>query len=299
LFPSKLYFILKQKSTDMEEKSNMPPIYIVSGGKGIAGHTLVESMLIQYPDHKIPVVIEPEVSTQEQIDKITDKVVQNNGVIAHTMVDHMARRKLIDTCELKEIRHFDLVGNMSDYLDTVLDMKPVEQPGLFRLRDMEYYRRVRAIEFTMQHDDGQHAEKIATADIVLAGVSRTGKTPLSIYLAMFGWKVANVPIVPGTPIPDTLFEIDPNRVFGLTISMAYLIAQRSSRVTRIHMDPNSDYVDRRKVRMELDFAANLFKRGGFKVLNITNKPIEYSANEIITILTSRFGSKKWKTDEHN
>lgn len=282
----------------MEEKSNMPPIYIVSGGKGVAGHTLVESMLIQYPHHKIPVVIEPEVSTQEQIDKITDKVVQNNGVIAHTMVDHKARRKLIDTCELKEIRHIDLVGNLSDYLDTVLDMKPVEQPGLFRLRDMEYYRRVRAIEFTMQHDDGQHAEKIATADIVLAGVSRTGKTPLSIYLAMFGWKVANVPIVPGTPIPDTLFEIDPNRVFGLTISMAYLIAQRSSRVTRIHMDPNSDYVDRRKVRMELDYAANLFKRGGFKVLNITNKPIEYSANEIITILTSRFGSKKWKTDEH-
>ncbi len=281
----------------MEQNSNMPPIYVVSGGKGVAGHTLVESMLIQYPNHKIPVIIEPEVSTEEQIDTITDKVVTNNGVIAHTMVDHIARRKLVDACEKKEIRHFDLVGNMSDYLDTVLDMKPVEQPGLHRLRDMEYYRRVRAIEFTMQHDDGQHAEKIATADIVLAGVSRTGKTPLSIYLAMFGWKVANVPIVPGTPVPDTLFQIDPNRVFGLTISMAYLIAQRSSRVSRIHMDPNTDYIDRRKVRLELDFAANLFKKGGFKVLNITNKPIEYSANEIITILTSRFGKEKWKAHE--
>ncbi len=281
----------------MEQNSSMPPIYIVSGGKGVAGHTLVESMLIQYPDHKIPVIIEPEVSTQEQIDKITDKVIEKNGVIAHTMVDHIARRKLIDACETKNIRHFDLVGNMTDYLDTVLDMKPVEQPGLYRLRDMEYYRRVRAIEFTMQHDDGQHTDKIATADIVLAGVSRTGKTPLSIYLAMFGWKVANVPIVPGTPIPETLFQIDPKRVFGLTISMTYLIAQRSSRVSRIHMDPNTDYIDRRKVRMELDYAANLFKKGGFTVLNITNKPIEYSANEILTILTSRFGSDKWKKDE--
>lgn len=283
----------------MEKNTNMPPIYIVSGGKGVAGHTLVESMLIQYPDHKIPIMIEPEVSTQEQIDAITDKVVKTNGVVAHTMVDHVVRRKLIDSCETKNIRHFDLVGNMTDYLDTVLDMKPADQPGLYRLRDMEYYRRVRAIEFTIQHDDGQHSEKIATADIVLAGVSRTGKTPLSIYLAMFGWKVANVPIVPGTPIPETLFQIDPRRVFGLTISMAYLIAQRSSRVSRINMDPNTAYIDRRKVRMELDYAANLFKKGGFTVLNISNKPIEYSANEILTILTSRFGSDKWKKDEEH
>ncbi len=282
----------------MEGQSNMPPIYVVSGGKGVAGHTLVEAMLIQYPDHKIPVIIEPEVSTQEQIDKIVEKVLDSNGVIAHTMVDVKARRLLIDACETHDIRHFDLVGSMTDYLDSVLDMKPTEQPGLYRLRDIEYYRRVRAIEFTMQHDDGLHNDKIAAADIVLAGVSRTGKTPLSIYLAMFGWKVANVPIVPGTPIPETLFEIDPKRVFGLTISMTYLIAQRSSRVSRIHMDPNTDYIDRRKVRMELDFAANLFKKGGFTVLNITNKPIEYSANEIITILTSRFGSEKWTRDEH-
>ncbi len=281
----------------MENTSSMPPIYVVSGGKGIAGHKLVESILIHYPDHKIPVIIEPEVATREQIDRITDDVVKSNGVIAHTMGDPSVRRKLIDVCEKKDIRHFDLVGNMADYLDTVLDMKPVVEPGLLRLRNMEYYRRVRAIEFTMQHDDGLHSTKIATADIVLTGVSRTGKTPLSIYLAMFGWKVANVPIVPGTPIPETLFEIDPNRVFGLTISMAYLIAQRSSRVNRIHMDTNSDYTDRRKVRMELDYANNLFKKGGFTVLNITNKPIEYSANEIITILTNRFGKEKWKMTE--
>ncbi|WP_068474012.1 pyruvate, water dikinase regulatory protein [Saccharicrinis aurantiacus] len=282
----------------MEQESIIPPIYIVSGGKGVAGHTLIESMLIQYPDHKIPVMIEPEVATQERIDEIIKKVLKTNGVIAHTMIDVKVRRWLIDSCESNDIRHFDLVGNMTDYLDSVHDLKPTAQAGLYRMRDMEYYRRVRAIEFTMQHDDGMHNDKIATADIVLAGVSRTGKTPLSIYLAMFGWKVANVPIVPGTPIPQTLFEIDPNRVFGLTISMTYLIAQRSSRVTRINMNPNTDYVEPRKVRMELDYAANLFKKGGFKVLNITNKPIEYSANEIITILTSRFGSDKWSNEEH-
>lgn len=282
----------------MELQNNMPPIYIVSGGKGVAGHTLVESMLIQYPDHKIPVMIEPEVASQERIDEIIKKVLKTNGVIAHTMIDVKVRRWLIDSCESNNIRHFDLVGNMTDYLDSVHDLKPTAQAGLYRMRDMEYYRRVRAIEFTMQHDDGMHNDKIAAADIVLAGVSRTGKTPLSIYLAMFGWKVANVPIVPGTPIPETLFEIDPNRVFGLTISMTYLIAQRSSRVSRINMNPNTDYVEPRKVRMELDYAANLFKKGGFKVLNITNKPIEYSANEIITILTARFGSDKWSNEEH-
>lgn len=281
----------------MNENNKMPPIYVVSGGKGVAGHTIVETMLIQYPDNKIPIVMEPEVLTMERVEEITDRVLQTKGAVVHTMVDHKMRKAVIDACERKDIPHFDLVGGLAEYLDQTLDIRPVEQPGLFRLRNIEYFRRVRAIEFTMAHDDGQNASRIANADVVLAGVSRTGKTPLSIYLAMFGWKVANVPIVPNIPPPDSLFEVDPNRVFGLDISIIYLIAQRANRVNRMNMPQDSDYLDRRKVRDELDYAKRIFMKGGFTILNVTNKPIEYTANQIVTMVTDRFGADKWQRDE--
>ena len=281
----------------MDKKKYMPPIYVVSGGKGVAGHTIVETMLIQYPDNKIPVIVEPEVKSLQQIDDITDQVVSANGAIAHTMVNHEMRRILIEACEQKNIPHFDLVGGISDYLDKTLDIRPVEQPGLYRLRNIQYFRRVRAIEFTMSHDDGQQADKIRNADIILTGVSRTGKTPLSIYMAMFGWKVANIPIVAGIEPPKTIFEVDPRRVFSLDISIVFLIAQRSSRVAKFGMSPDSDYVNRRKVRAELDYAKSICEKGGFTTINVSNKPIEYSANRIITMVTDRFGADKWQRDE--
>jgi hypothetical protein len=281
----------------MDDNSKMPPIYVVSGGKGVAGHTIVETMLIQYPDNKIPIVMEPEVLTVERVEEITDRVVESRGAVVHTMVDHKMRRVVIEACERKKIPHFDLVGGLSDYLDKTLDIRPADQPGLFRLRNIEYFRRVRAIEFTMAHDDGQNVNKIENADIILAGVSRTGKTPLSIYLAMFGWKVANVPIVPGIRTPESLFKVDPKRVFGLDISIIYLIAQRANRVNRINMSLETDYIDRRKVRQELDYAKKIFTAGEFTVLNVTNKPIEYTANQIITMVTDRFGADKWQRDE--
>lgn len=281
----------------MEERKLMPPIYVVSGGKGVAGHTIVETLLIQYPDNKIPVIVEPDVFSAEQIEKITDQVVESGGAIAHTMVSNEMRQTLVDACVRKSIPHFNLIGGLSEYLDNTLDIRPANQPGLYRLRNIEYYRRIRAIEFTMAHDDGQKADKIKNADIILTGVSRTGKTPLSIYMAMFGWKVANVPIVPGIEPPESLFEVDRRRVFGLNISIIYLIGQRSSRVARINMDEESDYVNRRKVRDELDYALRIFNKGEFSIVNVSNKPIEYSANKIITKITDRFGADKWQRDE--
>lgn len=282
----------------MSEDKTMPPIYVVSGGKGVAGHTIVETMLIQYPDNKIPIIMEPEVLTAERVEEITNEVVNTNGALVHTMVSHRMRRIVTEACDRKNIPHFDLVGDLSDYLDQTLDIRPVEQPGLFRLRNIEYFRRVRAIEFTMAHDDGQNASKIENADIILAGVSRAGKTPLSIYMAMFGWKVANVPIVPGIPVPETLFKVDPRRVFGLDISIIYLIAQRANRLNRIRLTDESDYIDRRKVRAELDNAKKIFNEGGFTTINVSNKPIEYTANKIVTMVTDRFGADKWLKDEY-
>ena len=116
-------------------------------------------------------------------------------------------------------------------------------------------------------------------------------------MAMFGWKVANVPIVPGIEPPESLFEVDPKRVFGLNITTFYLVGQRKSRIARINMSKDSDYVNRRKVRDELDYALRIFDKGGFTMINVSNKPIEYSANKITTLVTDRFGADKWQRDE--
>ncbi len=278
------------------QNEKFPPIYIVSGGKGLAGDAVVQSVLIQFPNNKVPVIIVPDILNQERIDNIISKVLVTNGVIVHTMVDPEARKMLIYSCIESGVKHFDLVGDLSDYLSNLLNTKPISKPGLYRLSNIAYFQRVEAIDFTLKVDDGQNPERIVQADIVLTGVSRTGKTPLSVYLAMFGWKVANVPIIPGIEPPEGLFNADPGRVFGLDISPVYLIAQRANRVKSLHMDEDTDYINARKVGEELAFARRIFERGGFTEIQITNKPIESSANEILNILTNRFDQDKWKND---
>jgi hypothetical protein len=277
-----------------EMKNTPPPIYVVSGGKGLAGDAVVQSILIQFSNSMVPVIIQPDVLSLERVEAVVNQALETNGVIVHTMVDPDMRKLLVCKCDQKNVKHFDLVGGLSDYLSELLQIKPIRKPGLYRLSHIDYFKRVEAIEFTMKHDDGQYSEKIEQADIVLAGVSRTGKTPLSVYLAMFGWKVANIPIVSGIEPPEVLFRIDKNRVFGLTISPNYLIAQRGNRVRNLNMPDDSEYIDPRKVRLELDYAESIFRKGDFTVITITNKPIESSANEILTIFTNRIERDSWK-----
>jgi regulator of PEP synthase PpsR (kinase-PPPase family) len=287
----------KIKTNSMESSSRtgkVPPIYIVSGGKGLAGEAVVQSVLIQFPNNKVPVIIEPDILNQEKVNEVVYKALETNGIVVHTMVDPEIRKLLIESCTKNGVNHIDLVGNLSDYLSTLLKIQPISKPGLYRLANIAYFQRVEALDFTLKQDDGQNPDKISQADIILTGVSRTGKTPLSIYLAMFGWKVANVPIVYGIDPPHSLFQTDPQRVFGLDISPLYLISQRANRIKNLGLSEDSDYINKRKVSDELEFARRIFEKGSFTVIRITNKPIESSANEILTILTDRFNQDNWK-----
>lgn len=266
-----------------------PGIYVVSGGKGLAGTNVVRSVLIQFPGQKVRLRVIPDINSSEKVLEAVQKVKSKNGIIVHTMVNPHIRKELINECEKNNVQEFDIVGSLSDHLADVLNTEPISKPGLFRLSNIEYFRRVEAIEFTMKCDDGMNSHKINNADIILTGVSRTGKTPLSIYLGMFGWKVANVPLVMGIAPPEELFTIDSNRVFGLTTSTNYLIAQRSNRVRELGLSDGDDYIIPRKVKMELDYAKMIFEKHEFYTLKITNRPIETSANEITNELLRRFG----------
>ena len=272
-------------------KPDPRPIYIISGGKGITGNFLVQTVLAQFPKNRIAVKLISDVITVADVEKAVAQVVADKGIIVHTMIDKRLRENLNRICRENGIRTIDMAGDLIDYLTEELDEKPLNQPGLYRRLNIEYFDRLESIDFAISNDDGLNIHNIVNADIVLVGVSRTGKTPLSVYLAMHGWKVSNVPIILGMDPPEELFGMDARRVFGLTISMNELIAHRRKRIQDYEHLSNLDYVSPRSVRMELDLANAVFRRGGFSVISVTHKPIESVANEILELIFSRFEKK--------
>ncbi len=273
----------------MGNDKKYPPIYVVSGGKGIAGDVMVHSTLIQFPGNKIPVITIPDVINDEKLLAAVDEVKSNNGVIVHTMVDTDIRNKLKQLCKENGIKDFDMMGDLSDYITNLTGVEPVRIPGLYRKLNHQYFDRIASIEYTIAHDDGLDPERIINADVILTGVSRAGKTPLSIYMAMFGWKVANVPLVKGIDPPEALFKADPGRVFGLTITLNQLLNHRNKRVERLGTTfTNFSYIEPHEMREELDWAESIFHKGGFTLIDVTYKPIESTANEIIRQIIQRY-----------
>jgi len=215
------------------------------------------------------------------------KAKADGGLIAHTMVNPELRRKINELGKEFKVSVIDLMGQLADYLDEKLDMEPLQHPGLYREINHEYFDRIESIEFTLSQDDGLSPKRLRDADIILTGVSRAGKTPLSVYLAMYGWKVANVPLVPGISPPEELYQVDPKRVFGLYIGASQLIVHRQKRLLSWKQESDS-YIDQRAVREEIRNAMFVFDRGGFTVINVSNKPIESTANEILNYMSQRF-----------
>jgi len=281
-------------STNKEKKAG--PIYIVSGGKGLAGNSMVHSTLIQYPNNNVPVIMVPLVIEEKQVIDLVSKVKQDGGLITHTLVNRHLRYFLRKLCEENGVKQIDFMGDLIDYLDEKLDIPSLQVPGLYREMNQQYFDRIDAIEFTLNHDDGLSPEKLQKAEIILTGVSRSGKTPLSVYLAMYGWKVANIPLVLGIDPPGELFEVDPQRVFGLSISSSLLISHRMKRLQSIENTDNVDYVDERLVVQELRNANMVFEKGKFTVINVSNKPIESSTVEILNLMTNRFGYRGRKME---
>ena len=271
------------------------PIFVVSGGKGVTGHTIVQTLIIQYPENRLKVKLIPDVRTEERIMDIIKTVKESNGILTHTMVHSDLRAFLIEECNKQKVRQVDFVGGLANILENDFGLQSVNTPGLYHKINAAYYRRIEAIEYTLNHDDGLNARELKDADIVITGVSRCGKTPLSGYMAMFGWKAANIPLIKGIDPPKELFEIDKNRVFGLYINRNHLIIQRQKRWKTFGDLPDNSYVDAKAVGQELQYADLVFKRGGFTEINISNKAIESTANEIIGMLLDRFDIE----DHHN
>lgn len=279
------------KENSNHQSVTPPPLYIVSGNVGSMGQQAVQTILSQFTGVQVPVRIVSQVRQIEQIEAVVAQVAHRGGTIVHTLTNSTLRYQMIELARKNNVVAIDLVGPLIERLAGVLKQEPVGQPGLYRQMNLAYFQRVEAIEFTLEHDDGKHFETWNEAEIVLVGPSRVGKTPLSLFLSMKGWKVANVPLVPGVPPRSNLFELDRRRVIGLEIDPAELLAHRQYRQSSLGVSGRSDYNDPLKLYEEVEAAQQVFRRGRFKVIDVTNKPIETSAAEVITAVTRQLDTK--------
>ncbi len=264
-----------------------PPIFIVSGGVGASAEQVVNTVLAQFPERQVPVVTIKHTRTAEQVEQAVARAQVAGGILVHTLVDGTMRARLTAVAAQAGVPAIDLMGPLLTQLTAVLQQQPLGQPGLYRQLHHTYFERVAAIEYTMMHDDGKRPNEWGEADIVLAGVSRTGKTPLSIYLSVLGWKVANVPLVPETAVAPQLFQLNPARVVGLTITLERLLTFRRQRSSQMGISRTLPYADPTRIAEELEFAQRIYRRGKFAVLDVTDKTVEASANEIVRLVDTR------------
>jgi hypothetical protein len=170
-----------------------------------------------------------------------------------------------------------------------LENNEEKKPGLLRSVDEDYFKRIEATEFSLRHDDGKSVSRLKDADIVLVGVSRTSKTPLSIYLSFKGWKVANVPLVLGIPLPKDLADVDYRKIIGLTIDTDNLIRIRRNRLKKFGWNFNREYADKVHILKEMDYSREVFEKHRWPVVNVTDRALEETAGEVIRIIRARMG----------
>lgn len=263
-------------------------IIVVSGGVGSSGEQLVRTVMAQFPAGELELIVLPHVHYESQVQEAISRAKALNATLVHTMVEPGLRRRLTDLCREAGVYVLDLMGDLIGHLEAVSGVQAVGQPGLYRKLNKDYFERVAAIEYAMAHDDGRHVETWPQADILLLGVSRTGKTPLALLLSVLGWKTANYPFVIEIEPPEALLKLDPGRVIGLTIEPGQLILLRRERQRRIGVAGTGSYTDPEMVFQEIEAAQEFCNRHGFSLLDVTDKPLETTADEVIRLITSRF-----------
>lgn len=259
-------------------------IYTVSDASGATAERVVKSALIQFDAENVEVIRIGEIRTKEQVCQIIAEAARHGGIIVHTLVSEELRHLMVAEGRLMDVTTIDIMGPLLVRLSEMFSLKPKGIPGGMAPFDRGYLERIEAIDYTARHDDGKNPHELNEADIVLVGVSRTSKTPLSFYLAYRGWKVANVPIILDVEPPDELFGLPKHRGVGLVISPQRLAELRNVRVERLGT-VTQRYADLEYIHQELTYAYQIFeRRKDWPLVDVSLKPIEEAASEILSLL---------------
>jgi len=239
----------------------------------------------------------PMVRSEQHLDRIVEEIARNPGMVLFTLANQTLRRKLEQSCRAIGIPHVAPLDAVTDVMSNLLGQETRNRPGRKHVLDDAYFARIDAIQFTIAHDDGVGWENWEEADIVLAGVSRTSKTPTSIYLANRGYKTANIPLVPESPPPNSLFTLKHPMVVGLTTSAERLVQVRRNRLLSLHQTPETSYVDLDKVQSEVAHARRLFADNGWPVIDVTRRSIEETAAAIINLFQDRIKAEVYPAQQ--
>ena len=260
-------------------------IYQVSDSTGETLDRIFSAIKAQFSNFDCKTIHYSFTRTENQINKIIDKCKkEENIIILYTIVDANLAKYLTLECKKNNIPNFEVLGNLISDFSQLLKKKASRKPSGQHVLDEEYYKRIEAVQFTMSHDDGKIISDLEKSDIVLVGVSRTSKTPTSIYLANRGYKTSNIPIIPNKNLPKQLIQnFKKTCVVGLICDPLRLSDVRRNRIQSMHEDRPSEYINKKKIIDELTNSKKIFKKNNWPIIDVTRKSVEEIAASIIKI----------------
>lgn len=262
-----------------------PKVYIVSDSIGDTAKGVVQAAASQFNSGKVEIEKFSHIQSKDDIDQVISQInPEGRCLIAYTLVTPGLADILAESAMEAGIIAVDVMGPMMEAFTKLYDNRPKLQPGLLHRLDKEYFSRVEAIEFTVKFDDRNDSKGILEADIVLIGVSRTSKTPMSIYLAYRGLKAANIPLVPEVTPPQELFNNHNNKIIGLTIDPLLLNEIRLERLRSLGLDTRAQYASIHRINSELEYSEKIMAKIGCPIVDVTNRSIEESANEVLKLI---------------
>jgi len=258
-------------------------VFVVSDGTGDTGVAAVRAAMVQF-SHPWRLRVFSEIRSESQVRHVMEQAEVVGALVVFSLVDGRVIETVRREAEARNVSAIDLLGPLIAKVAQTLRQEPRHQPGLLHGFSDDYFKRVEAVEFAVRHDDGANLGTLYEADVVLTGVSRTSKTPLSMYLAQRGYKAGNVPLVPSLPPPRELLDLNPAKVFGLLIDPATLLSVRKARLRALKSTGAGNYTDREAIADELDEAKRLFRSRGWRTLDISGKAVEENASRILDYL---------------
>lgn len=259
-------------------------IYVVSDSIGETAEVVVKAVLSQFNSELLKLKRYHRVDNEDRICRIVHDAAEDDAVIFYTLATPALNKRMQAMVSQSGVKAVDVLSPGVDTVASHFDLAPLNEAGNLRKLDETYFRRVAAVEFAVRYDDGKDPSGFKEADLIVLGVSRTSKTPVSMYLANKNLKVANLPLVPEVPVPKILFELPPRKIIGLTIRLQNLNEIRTERLKIMGAAAcGANYADPNRLIEELDYAKKIYRRIGCRVLDVTNKAIEETAGNILEI----------------
>ena len=256
-------------------------VFVLSDSVGQTALQLAQAALAQYPNIKPDIIRFPFVHSVDKLTDVLSKAVPGETIVVHTLATTGLSEIAQNYCDAKKIASFDMMSPLSKLITAQTGLAPSGEAGALHHLNERYFDRISAMEFAVTYDDGKDPHGFLEADIVLLGVSRTSKTPLSLFLANRNIKVANLPIVPQAHIPDEIWHVDPKKIIGLMNTPEVLNNIRRERMIAYGLNPDTTYSDMDEIKAELDFAQDLYDKIGCQVINVANRSIEETAAIIL------------------